>query len=613
MAWLAIAPAAALPAEQPVSPAAIEEDSTLVRSLSNAVARQLRALDVPGAVLTVVRNGRVVTNTAFGNASVTPPIPVIADSTTFRIASVSKVFTALAVLHLVQAGRLSLEADVRPLLSGLTIGGGIVAPLTLHQLLTHTAGFDDRLVGYLNPPGQAPEALAEHLARALPARARVAEDAPGYSNHGYALAGLVVERTTGVRFATYVRDSILAPLGMRDTRFVLGPSDSVGIHLAAEYRSTGERRVPRSSRPYPAGNLATTGADMGRFLVLLSRALRGDSVPVISPTIARQLVGPMLRYHPQLPPMGYGLSGMPMYGRTVWMKGGASPSHSAVLAVMPDVDLGVFIAVNRQEPLVWDRVLAELVRHLGDDSAGVARGPNEASAPARLDGLAGTYRLTRAPVASNEKIVGLAVQSSVSVVPHGIEIEGLGEIAGTYLARDSLLFERNDGRHVGFRLGADGRATHLFAVVQGQPFSFERISVWSSAAVQLAGLALATLFAIPAAVVAARSSRGARTLTGWARAAVIALPIAELVTFVAALGLARQAEALQTGPTMLLRMALAFAALTAIVAVAQVAGAATLATRPTTSRISRGVYVIGAFSGATVLWFLITNNLAWGS
>jgi len=613
MAWLAIAPGAALPAQQPVSPAAIQQDSALVRFLSDEMTRQLKALDVPGAVLTVVRNGRVVTNTAFGNASVTPPIPVIADSTTFRIASVSKVFTALAVLRLVEAGRLSLEADVRRLLTGLTIRGDIDAPLTLHQLLTHTAGFDDRLVGYLNPPGQAPEPLAEHLARALPARARVADDAPGYSNHGYALAGLVVERTTGVPFATYVRDSILAPLGMRDTRFVLGPSDSVGIGLAAEYRSTGERRVPRSSRPYPAGNLATTGADMGRFLIALSRALRGDSVPIISPAIARQLVGPMLQYHPQLPPMGYGLSGMPMHGRTVWMKGGASPSHSAVLAVMPDVDLGVFIAVNRQEPLVWNRVLAELVRHLGADSARVSSEPNEASTPAPLEGLAGTYLLTRAPVASNEKIVGLAVQSSVSVVPRGIEIEGLGEIAGTYFARDSLLFERNDGRRVAFRLGADGRATHFFAVVQGQPFSFERISVWSSAVVQLVGLALATLVGVVAAVVAARSSRGARTPPEWARAAIIALPIAELVTFVAALGLAREADALQSGPTILLRTAFAFAALTAIVAVAQVAAAATLATRPTTSRISRGVYVIGALSGVTVLWFLITNNLAYGS
>jgi CubicO group peptidase (beta-lactamase class C family) len=179
MTAVGVAPSRVILAQAPAPAQDRGTDSSIVTFLSTEVARQMKSLDVPGAVLTVVRDGRVIMNAAFGNSTVTPPAAVDAERTAFRIASVTKVFTALAVLRLVESGRLDLQADVRSTLRDIPIRGDVNGPLTLHQLLTHTAGFDERTLGYFNPPGQAPEPLATHLARAMPERSRQGRDIPG--------------------------------------------------------------------------------------------------------------------------------------------------------------------------------------------------------------------------------------------------------------------------------------------------------------------------------------------------------------------------------------------------------------------------------------------------
>ncbi len=597
-----------LPIHAPVAAQSPAPDSTgdeAVRAwLRDQTARLMDRLDIPGAIVTVVRHDRVIMNEGFGLADVEQKTPVDA-TTVFRIASVSKVFTAAAALQVTQSGRLSLTQDLRPQFPDLLTRPGLDAPLTLHQLLTHTAGFDEQLIGYINPPGVSAAPLAAYLTKSLPERTRGADDVPGYSNHGYGVAGLTVERVTGQPFDRYVRDSLFLPLGMTNTAFILEPTDGAPPRLAQEYRSDGTRRIPRSSRAYPAGNVGTTGADMAGFMQWLLVGARGADTTTPASRIARQLAGPVLTYHPALPPMGYGLSGVPIAGRTVWMKGGASPSHSAVLAVVPELDVALFVAVNRQEPLFWDQLVPDLVgRFWSDSSRLLEASPERLGASTDLDG---DYRWTRAPLGSVEKLLGLAAQVRVSATETGIRVTGL-ELDGRWERIGPRTFRDPVGRVMAFRADETNRASHLFSIVQGQPVSFERISVPETTRFQLGTLALGSLLSIAAGIAATQWSSSDAPLV-WARASVIALPVMEVATLVAGVMLARQGEVLPQGPTGAYHTALALTTATGIVAVAQMAGSVALASRSNTSRSRRALYTLGASGGGGLLWFLGTNHL----
>lgn len=169
---------------------------------------------VPGASLLVLRDGEIVLQRGYGMADLeagTPATP----STHYRLASVTKQFTAAAILTLAGRGALSLEDPVRRYLPDLPTATGEV---TIRHLLTHTSG----LVDYEDviPEGTARQVVDRDVYSLLAARPSL-DFAPGtqyrYSNSGYALLALVVEEVSGHSFAAFLREEIFAPLGMATT------------------------------------------------------------------------------------------------------------------------------------------------------------------------------------------------------------------------------------------------------------------------------------------------------------------------------------------------------------------------------------------------------------
>jgi CubicO group peptidase (beta-lactamase class C family) len=123
-----------------------EPIEALASTLDDTLPAQVKESHIPGAVLVLVHDGRLVLSRAFGFAEPERQEPMRAD-TLLRVGSVSKPVTASAVLHLVQSGRIGLHQDLRPILADLPIEPPLSLPLTLHQLLTHTAGFSESLFG----------------------------------------------------------------------------------------------------------------------------------------------------------------------------------------------------------------------------------------------------------------------------------------------------------------------------------------------------------------------------------------------------------------------------------------------------------------------------------
>lgn len=168
----------------------------------------------PGASLLVIRDGKAIVRRAYGFADVESGVKATPE-TNYRLASVTKQFTATAIRRLAEEGKLSLDDPLRKWLPSLPAATDAI---TIRHLLTHTSG----LVDYEDVMAEdTKEQLHDaDVLRLLESQDRL-EFAPGtsyrYSNSGYSLLALIVERASGVSFATYLREHVFAPLGMKDT------------------------------------------------------------------------------------------------------------------------------------------------------------------------------------------------------------------------------------------------------------------------------------------------------------------------------------------------------------------------------------------------------------
>lgn len=160
---------------------------------------QLERRHIPGATVAVVRDGEIVFARGYGWADVGRRVPVVADEALFQIGSNTKLFTWTAVMQLVEQGRLDLDADVNTYLD-FRIPATYPEPITLRQLMTHTAGFENRDYGMLAPSPESVAPLAEWVQTHPPARVRSPGVEAGYSNYGTALAGYIVERVAGMPY-----------------------------------------------------------------------------------------------------------------------------------------------------------------------------------------------------------------------------------------------------------------------------------------------------------------------------------------------------------------------------------------------------------------------------
>ena len=288
-------------AAQDVAPAPLDA-ARVARDIDPIFADAIARGEIPGAVFLLVQGDRVVLRKAYGHADPAKKIPMDVDRTAIHVCSVSKIFTAVAVMQLVEKGQLDLDTDVNEYLKAFQVRNPFETKLTLRRLLTHTGGLDDALPGKLAPTPAELEPLGEHLSRHMPP----VIDAPGtvsrYSNYGVALAGYLVEVASGIPFETYVGRNVFAPLGMGSATFVQ-PSP-LAADLAIGHGSRSGKANPQ--RPFlindaPAGSVTTRADDMARFMIaFLNGGRLGDAV-VLEPGSVAAMTSPQHQDDPGCP------------------------------------------------------------------------------------------------------------------------------------------------------------------------------------------------------------------------------------------------------------------------------------------------------------------------
>ena len=311
-------------------------------------ARHLDEHHIPGAVIAVVQGGEIVYRKGYGYADVERRVPVDPNATLFNIGSVTKLFTATAVMQLAERGAVDLHADVNEYLSKLQVPATFDEPVTLHHLLTHTAGFDERFIGMTAPTLEAVEPLGAHLARHLPPRIRPPGQAVQYSNHGIALAGHVVEAVSGMDFADYVGEHILGPLDME--RSTLGFPPELVPDMATGYGYSGE--APRPQHPnyfniLPAGGMRSTAADMSVFMLAHLGAGEHQGRRIVETATARNMHERQFTAHPAVSGAAYGFFEHVAGERRGLHHSGDDPEGFATLLyLLPQAELGLFVSYN---------------------------------------------------------------------------------------------------------------------------------------------------------------------------------------------------------------------------------------------------------------------------
>ncbi|HZD57592.1 MAG TPA: serine hydrolase domain-containing protein [Anaerolineales bacterium] len=495
--------------------------------LDKVLATQMEENHIPGAAVAVVRDGEVLLAKGYGYANLEKGVSVDPEHTVFRIGSSGKVFTWTAVMQLVEQGKLDLNADINTYLD-FRIPDTYPQPITLEHLLTHTAGFEESWFETftLDPDDVLP--AGEWLSTHIPARVRPPGDSAAYSNYGAELAGYIVERVSGLPYDQYIQKHILDPLGMMHSSAsgrMPANSDaqaSVGYIYADDVIGAVPEGADSAGQlaMVPAGGHVSSITDMARFLIAHLQdgrysAAGIDDGRILKESTMQEMHSTLYAPDPRLLGTAYGLFDFSDNGQRALGHNGETLGFNTLLLLMPEQNLGVFVAYNSAS--AWNLVL----QHLGFQRAFFDHYfPTSAVEPIqppadfaeRAGRFEGTYQLNRMAYTTLEKFTEFTGGNTVEV-----SVSGDGTLLWTtpwgewrFVEVEPLYFRQVDANtSIAFREDDRGRITHLFSDLTPM-YTFERL-VWYQTAgfnmALLAGCMLIFLTMIPAALVGAIRKR----------------------------------------------------------------------------------------------------------
>jgi CubicO group peptidase (beta-lactamase class C family) len=509
--------------------------------LDEELGREMQKHHIAGAAVSVVKDGKLFFAKGYGDADFENHIPIDPEQTNFRIGSIAKLFTWTAVMQLAEQGKLDLDADINTYLD-FRIPDTYPQPITLKDLMTHTAGFEDRYYERLAKDPKDLEPPRRWLVTHMPARVSPPGDVAAYSSYGAALAGYIVARVSGEPYERYIQEHILNPLGMVHTtaRSSMPPDIRAHTSVGYIYEDGAFQEFPDTSEMgqteleyadigqpalVPAGDMQSSATDMARFMIAqLQDGRYGDpntaEAHILNESTLRRMHSTLYAPDPRILGTTYGFFDFTDNGqRTIGHSGGSDPIFTQLL-LLPDQNLGVFVAYNSQGG-------KDLInQHLGFQRAFFdhyypAPAVESIKPPAdfaeRAGRFVGAYQITGGEVGTSEttieKVGGLFGMGTVQISEGG---------DGTLLFKNPwaewrfaeaapLYFRQVDGPfHILFQEDDKGRVTRM--VTDYTPmFAFEKLAWYETPAFNMAlaaGCVLAFLSMI--AVAAMRIIRNRR-------------------------------------------------------------------------------------------------------
>ena len=348
----------------PDSVAASPRYAGVARMLDRFIRHEMADKELPALSIALVNGQNVVWARGFGIANPKDSTPATA-RTVYRVGSVSKLFTDIGVMQLVERGVLDLDAPVTRYVPDFHPSGQGASAITLRQLMSHRSGLvrEPPVGHYFDNSSPSLEATVRSL------RDTRLAYAPGsrskYSNAGIAVVGLAVATAGQSRFPQYLADNVLRPMGLQDSAFE--PDSSIAPRIAqASMWTLDHRGFPAPTFELgmaPAGSMYSTVLDLGRFVSVLFARGRTSGGQVLSAKSLEQMWTPQFAARGARTGFGLGFDISSLDGRRVVRHGGAIYGFATELAALPDDSVGVVVAITKDGTnAVAERIATAAIR-----------------------------------------------------------------------------------------------------------------------------------------------------------------------------------------------------------------------------------------------------------
>lgn len=442
----------ATPASPAVNGAAQLTAEDVGAFLDGVVPLQLKRENIAGAVVLVVKDGKVLYAKGYGYSDVKTRKPMTVDDTLVRPGSISKLFTWTAVMQLVQQGKINLDENINDYLD-FKIPNTFSKPITMRDLMTHTPGFEESIQDLIAFNAKDVEPLGQYLKDHEPARVFPPGVTPAYSNYGATLAGYIVQRVSGMPFDEYIEKNIFQPLGMQNSTFDqplpanLKPMMSDGYKLAS-----GKAQPFEFVGAPPAGALSTTAENISHFMIAHLQDGTYNGASILQPATvqemhARQQYGEP----PAMNGMCLGFYEQNRNGQHIIGHGGDTMWFHSDLMLIPSADVGFFVSYNSAGTGQIDprsALFNQFLTRYFPYTPPAAHPPASAIQDAKM--LAGQYRSSRGSFTNIFSFTGLLSEATVTAKPDGtLSSDAFKNLAGvpiTFQEIAPLLYRSVDGQ-----------------------------------------------------------------------------------------------------------------------------------------------------------------------
>ena len=439
--------------------------------LDGVMPLQLQREDIAGAAIVVVKDGKILFSKGYGYSDVEKRTPATADATLFRPGSISKLFTWTSIMQLVEQKRLDLDHDVNDYID-FKIPATFSQPITLRNIMTHTPGFEEAIKNLFVADAKDLRPLGEYVKRSLPERVFPPGTTPAYSNYATALAGYIIERTSGEPYDDYVERHILQPLGMTHTTFRQPLPGALAPMMSKGYRVASKPPKPfEVVQGWPAGSASTTATDLARFIIAHLQDGRYENTQILKPETARLMHTAQFVAVPPLNSMALGFYEETRNGQRIIGHGGDTVCFHSDLHLIPAAGVGFFISYNsagKGEISPRSAVWGEFMDRYFPYHVPEATPPPNSSDDARA--VSGSYLGSRRPQTNILSFITAVGVTKVSVNTDGTISMGSKDLAGQpihFREIAPLVFRNVKGQdRVAFKKDASGR------LVMGVDFPF---------------------------------------------------------------------------------------------------------------------------------------------
>jgi CubicO group peptidase (beta-lactamase class C family) len=313
-------------------------DHNLIRNVFDEnIRKTIQSGKAKGAVATLIVENQELLKAGYGYANEDLGIEPDPNLIGFRIGSISKTFVALAALIAEEEGKLELDTNISEYLD--SDFPKLQYPVTMHQLLTHTAGFEEFITGMAVRNFSDTEPLSITVRKYMPEQIFKPGEVASYSNYGTALAAYVVECATGIDFAKYSNDRIFKPLGMNHTTFAHMHDI---VHVSHAYLPDGKETLEPFMNLYPEGSAVSTAQDMGKYL----KWMLSDDETLLSLEGRSKLLAKQFSSADELSGIGYIWNIKTRNNHTYYEKKGQTLHFYSRIVLIPEFDSGIFLSFN---------------------------------------------------------------------------------------------------------------------------------------------------------------------------------------------------------------------------------------------------------------------------